>query len=72
MKNDIGMVRKACENGLKKLSHYFVPGVRLTLIVRIPGKEEAEFVMSQDSLQDLSDALARGAARQQQQNGGRS
>lgn len=71
MKNDIGMVRKACENGLKKLSHYFEPGVRLTLIVRLPGKEEAEFVMSQDSLQDLSDALARGAARQQQQNGGR-
>lgn len=66
MKNNGALLRKACENSLKKLLLHFSPGVRLTLIARMPGNDEAEFVISQDSLQDLSEALARGAARLKQ------
>lgn len=69
MRNNAALLREACEKSLKKLLHHFKPGVRLTLIARTPGNDEAEFVISQDDLQDLSDALARGAARQQQIGG---
>lgn len=72
MKNNVALLRKACENSLRKLQHHCNDGARLSLIVRIPGKEEAEMVISQDNMQELSEIFARAAARQLNQQGAKS
>jgi hypothetical protein len=64
MKNNVTLLREACERSLKKLQHHCAQGMALTLIIRKPGKEEAEMVISQDNLQELSEIFARAAARQ--------
>jgi hypothetical protein len=65
VKNNVTTVRQACEKGLRKLQHYFEPGVTLTLVAHVPGKSEAEFVLGPDNFQELRDVFARAVDRQQ-------
>lgn len=43
----------------------FVPGARITVMVRVPGDPEADFVMTNDQLAEVAEMLARSRSREQ-------
>jgi hypothetical protein len=59
MRKNPGMVRQICADSLARLRHIFEEDVRLTLIAHIPGKPEAEFVLTDDDTKELRDMLTR-------------
>ncbi len=40
----------------------FKPGAKITVLIRVPGKDEADFLMTSDDLDDVIDAVQRRKA----------
>ncbi len=53
----------ACCDALDGLKKMFKPGVQLSIIMRTPGDTEAEFVVSNDDMQELIEVLERSKSR---------
>jgi hypothetical protein len=52
----LDIARQAAELHLNKIAEHFKPGAQLTLIVRTPTNNEADFVLSSEH--DLNEAVA--------------
>lgn len=54
-----------CSDRMNEISSHFVPGAQVTLLVRIQGKPNADFVMSNDDHDQLIAMLQRTKDRAQ-------
>jgi hypothetical protein len=52
-------VQMECNYHLEKIAKCFNPGVKLTLIARLPGNDRADFVLSGDDLEEAAGVLER-------------
>jgi hypothetical protein len=57
--DNLALVGEQCNQHLNEIAEYFKPGVKLTLLARTPGNDEADFVLTNDTLQDAVAALER-------------
>lgn len=56
---ELDQVHQAASLYLNKIAEFFKPGVRVTLLVRSPDNDEADFVLSSDDLELAVEALKR-------------
>lgn len=57
--NRVATVGEQCSALLNEVAGCFKPGVKLTLVARTPGNNEADFVLTNDSLAQAIAALRR-------------
>lgn len=57
--SDIKSIREACSKKLDEIASYFTEDCKITLIVRKPGNDNADFVLSMDNLIEAKKVLAR-------------
>lgn len=58
----IKMVQSECSFYLDKIAELFRPEVKITLVVRTPGKEDRDFTMSSDDLKEAIKTIERRMA----------
>lgn len=56
---DVKLAAINCEQHLNRIAKNFKPGVKLTLIARTPGNDEADFVLSIDDIDEAIKVLER-------------
>lgn len=52
-------VQIECDSTLQRLESLFVPGCRLTLLMRSPGVDDGDLLFTKDDIDDVIKAIAR-------------
>ena len=58
-KISIEEVNKRVSGLLNEIAQSFVSGVKITLLVRVPGNDDADFLLTNDELSEVSKAIER-------------
>lgn len=56
-------LHRDCEMHLNRIHENFVPGSKVTLIVRTPGNDEADFLLTIDDLNEVAKVIERSKRR---------
>ena len=57
--NDLHYVAEECCDRMKQVESFFAPGVEVTLIVRSPGYDSRDFMLSNDDLDEVKKLIQR-------------
>ena len=63
--NDLNLqiAREQASGHLEQIARLFKPGAKLTLLVRTPGNDEADFLLTNDDLDAVTPAIERAKNR---------
>lgn len=62
MSTKLESVQEMVADHMDQMVANFKPGAKITALIRVPGNDEAEFLMTSDDLDDVIDAIQRRKA----------